>query len=373
MERFRSFTWPEGIEESVLRQKKITCTIPVYAEHRRTTHRIEGTTLINNVYKDTGCIVVAHWDQSTIKRFDVFTGAGSKNAVAAINRWIARGDEKSKDSAAWAKTPAFNHAQWYREQLEQIEDEKMEFFLGPIPDVQEDEPVRPKVGGRWFSRIVAADPHCQIVVDWPEDLLNMEVAPRIAFGNELQALNDIRKRDKVFITLLSNHSVEILGFDIIDVEAAESHYKTLVERIRTEKCGLHQATNMIMDEREGIDVVLLRAESWWPNLSDIVVPRLLPSPMMDQPGSFRDDGLHDTQLVGIRDPIKCALEAVSYKKGSYDFAVRLGCVALDSRKMGEDQIGKKHGKEIFIKSINGKVDLKSKKWFVKPSYSALRC
>ena len=141
-----SLTWPEGIEESVLRQKKVSSTIPVQAEYRRTTHRREGATFINGIYKDTGCIVVAHWDQSVIKCFDVFVGAGSKSAIAAVNKWIARGDEKSKDAAAWAKIPAFNHAQWYQEQLEQMEAEKMEFFLGAIPDVQEGEHVRPKVG-----------------------------------------------------------------------------------------------------------------------------------------------------------------------------------------------------------------------------------
>lgn len=138
----------------------------------------------------------------------------------------------------------------------------------------------------------------------------------------------------------------------------------MIEKVRTEKCSLQQATNMVLDEREGIDVMLLRAEDWWPNRADSVVPRLLPSPMMDEPGSFREDGVDESQLIDIRDPIRRALETVSYKKGSYDFVVRLSCIALDSRKMGQDQIGKRHGKEKFIKSINGKVDLKPKRWFV---------
>lgn len=182
----------------------------------------------------------------------------------------------------------------------------------------------------------------------------------------MQALDDIRKRDKVFITLLTNHRIEILGFDIINVEAAERHYKTMVQRLCTEKSGFQRATNMILDEQEGIDVVLLRAEGWWPNFSDTVVPRLLPSleTKMDQPGVFREEGLHDTQLVHIRDSIKYALEAVSYKKGSYDFVVRLCCVALSSKQMGEEHVGKRHGKDKFAKSIKDKVDLVTKKWFV---------
>ena len=81
-----------------------------------------------------------------IKRFDVYAGTGSKDAVATLNKWIARGDQKSRGSSAWAKTPAFNHDQWHQEQLELLEEERMEFFLGPIPDAQEGEPMRPKVG-----------------------------------------------------------------------------------------------------------------------------------------------------------------------------------------------------------------------------------
>lgn len=145
MERFRWPSWPSGIEASVLGQKKVSCTIPVHAEYRRTTHRRDCATLLDGIYKDTGCIVVAHWDQLTIRQFEVYAGAGSKGAVAAINKWIARGHEKSTDSAAWAKLPAFNHAQWAQDAFERDEEDRMEFFLGPVPDAQEGEPVRPKV------------------------------------------------------------------------------------------------------------------------------------------------------------------------------------------------------------------------------------
>ncbi|KAF9696079.1 hypothetical protein EKO04_006091 [Ascochyta lentis] len=347
MERVRTISWPTGVEESILRQKQVSNTIPVHAEYRRATHRREGATLIDSIHKETGCIVVAHWDHSTIKRFDVYAGTGLKSAVAAINKWITRGDQKSKESSAWAKVPAFNQAQWCQDQFELEQEEKMGLFLGPVPDMQEGEAMRPK-----------------ITLDWPKDLLSIEVTPPTVFGNTLQALDDIRKRDGVFITLLPNNKVEILGFDINNVEAAEFHYKTLIERIRAEKCSLQQVTIMVLDEREGIDVVLLPAENWWPNHADRVVPRLLPSAIMDQPGSFREDGLHDTQLATIQTSVKRALEAVSYKKGSYEFLVRLGCIALDSKKMREDQIGQIHGKEKLIKSINGTIDLVPKKWLL---------
>ena len=96
----------------------------------------------------------------------------------------------------------------------------------------------------------------------------------------------------VYITLLPNHAVEILGFGDDSVEAAESHYITLVNSARA-KSNVSRVANMILDEREGIDVVFLQAHDWWPNLDDMVVPQLVPSPMMFQPGSFRDDDLSD--------------------------------------------------------------------------------
>src|SRR5690242_10864341 len=187
MERFQKFTWPEGIEESVLRQKKVTCTIPVHGEFRRITHRREGTTFVNSIYNETGCIVVAHWDQQTIKRFDVFAGAGSQNAVVAVNKWIARGGEKSKDSSAWAKTPAFNHDKWYQEQLERNEDERMEFFLGPVPDAQPGDPVRESVREYPCPRVVAANLALRLwstgLETWPK--MRLRRAQRLATSYRL--------------------------------------------------------------------------------------------------------------------------------------------------------------------------------------------
>lgn len=141
----RSFTWPDDIEESALRQKKVVQTIPVHTEFRRQTHRREIATLVNGIYKDTGGIIAAHWDQTEIRKFDVFVGAGSKGAITAINKWIARGDEKSRDAAAWARLPAFDHAKWYQEELERQEEERLQVFLGPEPEVEEGAPIRVKV------------------------------------------------------------------------------------------------------------------------------------------------------------------------------------------------------------------------------------
>lgn len=141
----RSCTWPDGIEESALRQKKIIQIIPVHTEFQRPTHRREIVTLVNSIYNDTGDIVAAHWDQTEIRKFDVFVGAGSRGAIIAVNKWIARGDKQSRDAAAWAKLPAFDHAKWYQEELERQEEERLQIYLGPEPKAKEGEPILLKV------------------------------------------------------------------------------------------------------------------------------------------------------------------------------------------------------------------------------------
>lgn len=127
-------TLPNGIEPSALRDKKVTSTIQIQPELRRETVRRECENLINSIYSDTGGIVVAHWNRQTIKHFDVYAGAGSKKAIAAVNDWINRGDVKSKDSAAWPKIGSYCPAQWIQGYLAEEEEQRAAFFLGPIPD-----------------------------------------------------------------------------------------------------------------------------------------------------------------------------------------------------------------------------------------------
>lgn len=136
----------------------------------------------------------------------------------------------------------------------------------------------------------------------------------------------------------------------------------MIERVRADAFGLQYALNMILDEGEGIEVVLEQAEYWWPNRNDRIVPRLRPSPMTDEPGSFRREGLHSTQLAKIQHEFQKSLEAIRCKKGSYDFAVRLGCLALGSQKVPDDQIGKTFQKGEFLRATNSRVDLVVKKW-----------
>jgi hypothetical protein len=173
-------------------------------------------------------------------------------------------------------------------------------------------------------------------------------------------------QDKVWMTLQYDDAgkwqIEIAGHDLVEVEVARDHLHTLLDQVRADTSGIQNAYNVILDEREGINVELQHGEEWWPNHADRVVPRLLPSYMMNEPGSFRQDGLSDACLSGIQAALKRGLDNVRHKKGFYDFAVRLGCLALSSKHVSDEKIGQTFTKDTFLKDINGPVGLDVKKW-----------
>lgn len=208
-------------------------------------------------------------------------------------------------------------------------------------------------------------------MNWPEYLSSESIAPRDAFGNKLEALDPIRMQDEVFITLLPVQdgiwTIEILGLDIMNVEAAENHFRTMVEKVRTESCDAQHTLNMILDDREGINVVLEEAETWWPNHNDRIVPRLVSHDMMDEPGSFRHESLHFRRLLKLQDSFQLALESIRQKKGAYNLAIRLGCVAMSSKHVKNDKVGYVSHKESFLKEVNGMIELDVKNWYVKTS------
>jgi hypothetical protein len=178
-------------------------------------------------------------------------------------------------------------------------------------------------------------------------------------------------QDNVWITLLGLQSsedkkwqIEIVGHDLSDVVAASEHLNTLLAQVQADASGIQHAHNIILDEREGIMVQLQRDEDWWPNHADTVVPRLLPDEVMDEPGNFRQEVLHSTQVDSIRTAIESSLERIRSRKGAYDFAVRLGCIALKSRHTSNDKLGQRFTKKTFLKDINGPVELDVKKWQV---------
>jgi hypothetical protein len=176
-------------------------------------------------------------------------------------------------------------------------------------------------------------------------------------------------QDDVWITLLGLQSsednkwqIEIAGHELSDVVAASEHLRTLLVQVQADSSGIQHAHNVILDEREGIVIQLQRDQDWWPNHADRVVPRLLPDEMMNEPGTFRQEGLHSTQADSIRTAIESSLERIRSRKGAYDFAVRLGCVVLSSRHVGTDKIGQTFTKKAFLKDVSGPVELDVKKW-----------
>jgi hypothetical protein len=187
------------------------------------------------------------------------------------------------------------------------------------------------------------------------------------FGNKLERLDGLRMQDKVYISLLPNNGqwqLEIAGYEAEDVATAGEHLRTMIKKVRADAVGVHHTLNIILDEREGIDVELQPAEAWWPNHADRVVPRLLPSAMMNEPGSFREDGIDYIQLSVLQKKIKVALNHVRQRRGAYDFVVRLGSLALSSKHVGVDKIGQTYTKDKFLKGIDEKIELDVKKWYV---------
>jgi hypothetical protein len=209
----------------------------------------------------------------------------------------------------------------------------------------------------------------QVEVAWPQELLDADsVTPRDVFGNKLESLDSIRTDCKVFITLLPNRqdlppwSVEISGFHMDDVQTGEQYYRNVLQKVITQKFLGHEKVNMILDENEGIEVLIEQAEDWWPRKAFMMKPRLLPTPMSDESGTFRSQGLHFTQLATAQHHIQRSLEAIRYEKGAYDFAIRYGCLALSNFPV--DEIGKKYSLTSFTKGINTTIGCHVMKWFV---------
>jgi hypothetical protein len=186
------------------------------------------------------------------------------------------------------------------------------------------------------------------------------------FGGKLERLDTLRVQDRVWVTLLQNDAgkwqIEIAGHELMDVATAREHFQILLDQVVIDASGIKHAYNVILDEREGIQVEIQQDEGWWPNHVDKVVPRLLPHQMMDESGSFRQDGVQETHLLGIEAALKRGLDNVRHKKGVYDFVVRLGCVAMDSKHVSVEKIGQTFTKDTFLKDINGPIGMDVKKW-----------
>ncbi|KAF2034863.1 hypothetical protein EK21DRAFT_55491 [Setomelanomma holmii] len=338
------------VDRSALIGKKPNKVIPVPREYQRQTLGRERDILINDVKIKTNCDIVLRWDLTKITSFELFgSGPAVDKATRYVNEWISNAQKKSIGASAWAKISAWEYLKWYYDTVEELEVDRKQKYTGPI-------------GPNELGEL----PKQEVIVQWPEDLVNQSITPRDAFGNKLEALNALRMHLEVYISLLPSHGgvwqIEIVGYHKYNVQDAEERLNTMIDRVRADASGVQHAHNVILDEREGIDVELQQDESWWPNHVDNVVPRLLPSGLMDEPGTYRQEGLDATKLSGLRYSLKLALDNVRTRKGAYDFAVRLGCVALSSKHVQGDKIGQTFNRKDFLNNINTKVEIDIKKW-----------
>ncbi|KAF2706849.1 hypothetical protein K504DRAFT_385688 [Pleomassaria siparia CBS 279.74] len=300
------------------------------------------------------CEVVPYSQNGKLVRFGIF-GAGSKldETVRAVNKWIEHAMTKSTASSTWAKLPAFEHNKWYESMLREDENERKQKFKNPKPEE-----------GEYIDQVF------QVEVEWPQELLDGDllITPRDAFGNKLERLDSIRTDCEVYITLLTNHpgypkwQVEISGYDAEHILAGEEHYRNVVQKICTQKFRGDDKANITLDQNEGNIVVLEPAATWWPRKALKIVPRLLPAPMSDDPGTFRRTELHWSQFQMIEDHIRQSLEDVRYERGSYDFTIRYGCIALSKSENAEIKVGEQYAMEQFRMGINGKIGCHIAKW-----------
>ncbi|EMD91375.1 hypothetical protein COCC4DRAFT_57592 [Bipolaris maydis ATCC 48331] len=338
------------VDHNAFKGKKPNKVISVPVGFRRSTYAREREQIVSDVKVSTGCAVIPHWsyrrdqNESIIYQFDIFgTGTALEKAVRHINQWISKAQTKTKDSSAWAKTPAFDPNKWYYEQVDDLKQRHKQSF----------------------KEAPSEDDTLETVVHWPAELDDRDISPRDAFGNKLEFLDTLRTRNEVFITLLGNRSsdwqLKIQSHDAANLEVAVEETKNMIEKIKTEEMGLC-STNMILDDKEGMEVVFRQPDTWWPKIENRTSPRFLPSDMMDPPGSFRGQTLRLLELQTIQCSFQLALEAVRHRKGAYDLVVRLGCLSVRSDEIKNEKVEVKYSKATFLRSINGHLPLGVERW-----------
>lgn len=342
-----------GIDPSKYVGKKPNKVILVPYEYRRQTLAREGDNLINELRFKANCHVILKWDLGKIIAFEIHgAGADVERGVSQVNQWISQAHIKSKDSSAWAKIPAYDPNDWYYDCIETMQDSRKLLFKGPMP----------------LKGHPDAATHTT-VLDWPPMFSTDNLYPRDVFGNKLEGLDKLRMQDEVWLILGqvdSKWQITIAGHGQSHVELAKKHLEAHLDQVRAEVSGMSYACNVILDQDEGDHVELQQNEGWWPNHADRVVPRLLPSPsaLVDKPGTFRHRELMPVHLSLVQTAVKLALDKVRGRKGSYDFVVRLGFIALKATHVGQDKIGKTFLKRVFVTDIERKVELDIKKWSV---------
>jgi hypothetical protein len=136
---------------------------------------------------ETKVKIVPVLQMGRLKQFELYGPAANLDgAVKVINKWLESANKKAPPSLAWSKTKAFDFNDWYYEEVKNMELVRKEAFKKPIPEGE-----------------MGNIPH-RILIDWPDKLLELEpkVTPRDAFGNKLEALDQLRMEEEVYISLI---------------------------------------------------------------------------------------------------------------------------------------------------------------------------
>ncbi|KAF2661354.1 hypothetical protein K491DRAFT_574225, partial [Lophiostoma macrostomum CBS 122681] len=332
--------------------KKPTKTIIVPAELRPSLHYEDIKAKCFFWRQETECEVVPMMISGKLMKLDLF-GSGTQVAAAtrAINKWIQVANTKTAASSAWPKMEAFDANKWWYKNFDENEIERKSKYLGTLLEEH-------------YNQYPLT-----VIVHWPPQLVSggINVNPRDAFGNKLEALNEIRMEDEVFITLLPHRrppwQVEIRGTEPLNVKAAEAHYKNLVQKVLTKQTMGTTSINVILDASEGTHVRWSLPNDWWPHREAILVPRLLTS-LVDA-GSFRNESLHPRNLNSIEHSIRNSIEAIRFEQGSYVFAIRLGCLALSDGQKSSERYDPVVDIRSFKVFIDGSISCSVQRWLVK--------
>ncbi|KAJ4296553.1 hypothetical protein N0V90_006598 [Kalmusia sp. IMI 367209] len=329
--------------------KRPSRVIVVPQEYQRQTLLRERERLINLWKTQTGCdvVIIGEGSRDMITKFELYgTGHKLDKVAEEVERWIRVAKNKSAETTAWAKIGAHIPKDWFQDLVQRQRDERREKFRGVIANDEKSN----------FPNL--------ITVEWPEDLREQTppVMPKDVFGVRLEALDPIRMDDEVFIQLVGLSKFEIRGATMTHVDLAEQHLLTAIEKSRIKLFNPTYQLCMMLDEREGIEVLFEKADTWWPNsTSHCIAPRLLPCGIMDEPGEFRQDILHPKHQGIIQRDFRRALDTIRYEKGYYDLSIRFGCLALRMPNPNK-LLGTKHKKEEFLRTINSLTECVVKDW-----------
>lgn len=167
-------------------------------------------------------------------------------------------------------------------------------------------------------------------------------------------------QDEVYLSHVSGQ-FQLRASHPRNLEIAKVHLRTIFDTVRDSKLD-RSAFNLLLDYREGMDVTLEYHPCWWPRSNYEMMPRLLPSGMMEVPGTFRTNPISLSQLEQLQNAIERALIMAGRRKGAYDMAIRLGSLALDPNIVSAQKAGVSFPKDKFLREVSTTIEMDVKKW-----------